>query len=816
MSTETQGPRKGRRGGASSRTGKAKAEGSPKGAPEPRKPAADTSAADKPAKAGRAKATDKRDVPKAKSGARGKSSGRGKGDGDAPKGRSGRGPRYPGAERRPALKPLDQHQRHHDDLTATEIEHQLLVTLLKQMKDSLNVKQLLQRANLDDQLTEREAIALLERLQAEGKVEETANRRYRADQRGDEIEGKVELTREGNYIVTHPELSEAIVLPPLDHIGAFVGDTVRVRLGGRRKGSLRAEAVEVITRARETWVGTLELHDGRAYVMPQDGKVKVNFFVSSRDLAGAQAGDRVIVRLLKWYAGEPQGKIEQVLGRAGTHQAEMHAIVAEFGLETDFDADVVAEAEAFKGISKRDLEGRRDFRRVLTFTIDPIDAKDFDDAISLRKLDDGNLEIGVHIADVSHYVRPGSRLDAHAFDRATSVYLVDRTIPMLPERLSNDLCSLVPNQDRLVFSAVFVMTPDGKQVSEWFGRGVIHSDRRFTYEEVQQILDQGFGEHVHELTTLNRIAHVLRRERFAEGSIGFETDEVKFQLDENFKPIAVYKKVRKDAHKLVEDFMLLANRRVARHVAKARKKPEVPMVYRIHDVPNGEKLEKLRKFVGTFGYRLDIDRNKVSKSLNKLVVEAVGKPEEALIQTVAIRSMPKAIYTIHNMGHYGLGFDYYTHFTSPIRRYPDVLVHRILQRVLDGVPDDEVLGDEETLETLCKHSSDREKRAAEAERASIKYKQVEFLTGLIGTEHDGVISGVTDWGMYVELDTNKCEGLIPQREMHDDHYELDEATYTLRGRKRGRTFRLGDRVRVKVHKTNLLRRTADFRFITKL
>ncbi len=739
-------------------------------------------------------------------------------DGGKDNGRSGGKRRADGA---PRLKPMAPHQRHHEDLSTTEVEHLLLVTLVKQMKDSLNVKQLLQAANLDDQLTEKQATALIERLKAEGKmaeakVQETANRRARTTNVGDELTGKVESTREGNYVVNLPEVGEPILLPPLDSIGAFVGDTVRVVLGGRRKGALRAEAVEVLERAKDTWVGTLDHRNGRYVVTPQEHKVKVEFMVSAKELNGAQPGDRVVVQLLRWAAGEPIGRIDKVLGRAGTHQAEMHAIVAEFGLSTEFDPAVEAEANAFKGISKREIEGRRDFRKVLTFTIDPVDAKDFDDAISFRKLEDGNLEIGVHIADVSHYVRPGTLLDDEAIERATSVYLVDRTIPMLPEHLSNNLCSLVPNQDRLVFSAVFVLTPEGKAVSEWFGRGVIHSDRRFSYEEVQQILDQGFGEHIHELSTLNRIAHVLRRERFAEGSIGFETDEVKFQLDENFKPVAVHKKVRKDSHKLIEDFMLLANRRVARYVAKARRKPEVPMVYRIHDVPSAEKLENLRKFAGTFGYRLDTDRNKVSKSLNKLVMEAVGKPEENLIQTVAIRSMPKAIYTTHNMGHYGLGFEYYTHFTSPIRRYPDVLSHRILQRVIDGLPDDPTLSDPEALEALCKHASDREKRAAEAERASIKYKQVEFLTGLIGTEHDGVISGVTEWGMYVELDTNKCEGLVPLRDITDDHYELDEATYTLRGRKRGRTFRLGDRVRVKVHRTNLLRRTADFRLIGKL
>jgi ribonuclease R len=735
----------------------------------------------------------------------------------APPRTRGKRPKLTRPDGRPELKPMAEHQRHHEDLTPVQIEKLLLATLLDQVKDSLNVKQLLMKSHLDDQLTERDAIELLQRLAGLGKVEETSNRRYRADQRGLEVTGKVEHPRDGAPFVTAPDLGEPVMLPPLDHIGAFVGDTVRVTIGPRKKGVLRAEACEVVKRAREDYVGTLLQTNGRYSFNPQDGRIKPDFFVSHKDIAEGKPGDRVVVQLTQWHAGEPQGKVVRVLGAAGTHQAEMHAIVAEFGLHTTFDPAVEDEANAYTNvISKKDLAARRDFRKILTFTIDPPDAKDFDDAISFRKLDDGTYEIGVHIADVSHYVKPGTLLDEEGIERATSVYLVDRTIPMLPEHLSNNLCSLVPNQDRLVFSAVFVFSPDGMPVSEWFGRGVIHSDRRFAYDEVQQILDQGFGEHVHELTTLNRIAHALRKERFANGSIGFETDEIKFQLDANFKPIGVYKKVRKDAHKLIEDFMLLANRQVARFVAKARKKPEVPMVYRVHDIPSAEKLATLKTFVGTFGYRLNTDRDKVSSSLNKLVVEATGKPEEGLIQTVAIRSMPKAIYTTHNMGHYGLGFEYYTHFTSPIRRYPDVLSHRILQLVLDGQLNDPLLTDPDALEALCKHCSDREKRAAEAERASIKFKQVEFLEGLLGTEHEGIISGVTEWGMYVELEANKCEGMVPLRELHDDHYELDPATYTLRGRKRGRTFRLGDRVRVKVHKTNLVRRTADFRLISKL
>jgi ribonuclease R len=394
------------------------------------------------------------------------------------------------------------------------------------------------------------------------------------------------------------------------------------------------------------------------------------------------------------------------------------------------------------------------------------------------------------------------------------VYLVDRTIPMLPERLSNHLCSLVPHEDRLTFGAVFEITDKGKVKSEWFGRTIIHSDHRFSYEDAQAVIDAGIGAHAQELIMLNTIAHALRKERFAQGSVGFETDEVKFRLDENFKPIAVYRKTRFDAHKLIEDFMLLANRRVARYVAKMRKKPqELPFVYRIHATPSQEKLTALKNFVATFGYKLDTeDESKVSQSLNKLVTDSVGKPEENLIQTIAIRSMPKAVYTTHNVGHYGLGFEYYTHFTSPIRRYPDVLVHRLLARYLESP----VTADADALEAMCKHSSEREKRAADAERASVKFKQVEFLEGMLGQTADGIVSGVTDWGIYVELLDNKCEGMVPLRELRDDHYELDEKNYQLIGRRSRKTIRLGDKVRVQVKKTNLVKRIADFKMVEKL
>lgn len=699
-------------------------------------------------------------------------------------------------------------------------EEMLLEKLRASVDQSLNVKQLLADEELREKLKGTSVLDLLRSLEKDRKVEDVGNAKFRLDIRDEVYTAKLETARDGRAWVQIQELGQEVALDTREPLKAFHGDMVRIKIKDRKKGRVEAKLLEVLKPARTQFVGTIDSNGRSAYLVPQESRIRPDFHIPNDKLGGARHGDKVLVKITGWRHEKPDAEVIRVLGQAGAHNTEMHAIVLEFGLETHFPPEVQAIADAIPDqIPAEEVARRRDMRSTLTFTIDPEDAKDFDDAISYKELGDGIIELGVHIADVSHYLRPGTMLDEDAYSRATSVYLVDRTIPMLPERLSNDLCSLKPNVDRLCFSAVFHIDNHGSIRQEWFGRTVIHSDRRFTYEEVQQILDNGAqrpedARFIAELTYLNQLAHVLRRERFAQGSISFETEEVKFKLDEQFRPVEVYKKIRKDAHKLIEDFMLLANRRVAAFVAKHRKPPhEVPFVYRIHDVPMPEKLQNLRQFVGSFGYRLEVDdKKKISKSINRLVTDVVGKPEEALIQTVAIRSMPKAVYTVHNIGHYGLGFEYYTHFTSPIRRYPDVLSHRILQQVLDG----NILVNEEELEEMCIHCSEREKRAAEAERASIKYKQVEYLGAIIGQQAEGIISGVTDWGIYVELDGNKCEGMIPLRDLHDDHYELDEKNYLLRGKRRGNVFRLGDRLRIEVKKTNLAKRIADFKLIGRV
>ncbi len=693
-------------------------------------------------------------------------------------------------------------------------EEALLAKLRESIHESMNVKQLLADADLKERLKDVSVLDLLKQLEKEEKVEDTGNNKFRAELKGEIFTGKLETARDGRAWVFVQELEQEVQLDTEEPIKAFHGDIVRIRVRDRKKGKLQAWLLDILKPAKTQFVGTIDRTARAYYMIPQEGRIKPDFIIHEDSLKGATHGQKVLVRIKSWKNRHPEAEVIQVLGEAGTHNTEMNAIVLEFGLDTFFPETSVSEAEAIpREIPAEEIKRRRDFRNITTFTIDPVDAKDFDDALSYRKLADGTVEVGVHIADVSHYLKPDTALDADAIHRATSVYLVDRTVPMLPERLSNDLCSLRPNEDRLCFAAVFKIDAEGNIIEEWFGRTAIHSNRRFTYEEVQEILEGAPGDYAEELLHLNQLAYILRKERFAQGSINFETEEVKFKLDENFKPVSVFKKVRKDAHKLVEDFMLLANRRVASYVAHFSKKPQVPYPYRIHDVPQPEKLEQLRGFVGSFGYKIETtDKKKIAKSINRLVTDVDGKPEQNLIQSVAIRAMPKAIYTTFNVGHYGLGFEYYAHFTSPIRRYPDVLAHRILQQVLDG----KVLVDADELEELCAHCSERERRAAEAERASIKYKQVEFLSALIGQEFDGIISGVTDWGIYVELNDNKCEGMLSLRDMTDDHYELDERNYLLRGKRRGRTFRLGDKLRVEVKKTNLVKRIADFKLIEKL
>jgi ribonuclease R len=598
---------------------------------------------------------------------------------------------------------------------------------------------------------------------------------------------------------------------------ALNGDLVRVRLRGVRDGRLTGDVVEVLKRERSEVVGRLQMSGPIGFVKPDNRKAYFDVMVPPDQLGDSRNGDKVLVRITDFpeHDGEgrnPVGTIIRNFGAAGQNEAEINAIMAEFGLPFEFPTAVEEEADAIPTtISKEEIAKRRDFRDILTFTIDPADAKDFDDALSLRTLENGNYEVGVHIADVTHYVRPGTELEREGKSRATSVYLVDRVIPMLPENLSNGLCSLRPNEDKLTFSAVFELDEKGKLQDSWFGKTVIHSDRRFSYEEAQERIETGEGDYAEEINLLNRLAKKLSAERFRKGAITFETQEVKFKLGPDGKPLGVYVKERKDAHKLIEEFMLLANKRVAEFVFGLKKtKPRFTMVYRTHEAPDPERLENFSLFALKFGHKLNLSNpKKVSTELNKLSEEVVGKPEQNVIQGLAIRSMSKAIYTTEPLGHFGLAFAHYSHFTSPIRRYPDMMAHRLLEHYLEGGKNMPV----EPVEEECKHSSAREKLAANAERASIKYKQVEYIGAHIGEQFTGVVSGLTERGIYVEIEENKCEGMIRISDLPGDTFELDKDNYRLVGRGSKRIIQFGDELQVVVTAANLLDRTIDMELV---
>ncbi|GAB2764434.1 ribonuclease R [Rhabdobacter roseus] len=596
--------------------------------------------------------------------------------------------------------------------------------------------------------------------------------------------------------------------------GALDSDTVRVQVfsDGRARGQrLEGRVTEVLERGRTHVVGTVEIWPKYALVQPDHRKLYEPIHVRLDQLGKAQERDKVIVKIVQWptKTRQAEGEVTEVLGQAGDNNAEMHAILAEYGLPYHFPPEVEKEAlDIADAIPEKEAQKRRDFRSITTFTIDPADAKDFDDALSVRFLEKGNVEVGVHIADVAHYVQPGSELEKEAYRRATSVYLVDRTVPMLPEKLSNNLCSLRPNEDRLAFSAVFELTPKGKILNEWFGRTIIHSDRRFSYEEAQEVLDSGTGDFPEELTLLNQIAKTLRTERFQRGAINFETTEVRFRLDENGKPLGIYTKERKDAHKLIEEFMLLANKRVAEYVYSLSKgKNKNTMVYRVHESPDLERLQTFASFVAKLGYKIEVeDEKQIAQTMNHMLDEVEGKPEQNLIESLAVRTMAKARYSVEDLGHFGLAFRRYSHFTSPIRRYPDVLAHRLLQHYLDGgesVP-------AEPYEDASKHSSERERLAAEAERASIKYKQIEYMgTMPPDREFEGIITGVTDFGLFVEITETASEGLVRMNDLGDDYYELDKENYRLLGQRTKKVYTFGDKVQVRVKDTNLARRSMD-------
>jgi ribonuclease R len=691
------------------------------------------------------------------------------------------------------------------------IKSSLINFLHQNPGESFNYKQIAARMGLHSHEERDILLSCLEELLKEGQLDELDRGKYTPTFETQYVEGKVDMTKAGSAFIIVPGAEDDIYVGSNKLKTALHGDQVKVLLYARRNGKRpEGEVVEVLERRKLEFAGIVQVHERFAFLVPDDKRMVTDIFIPISKLGEAQNGEKAIVRIVEWPEGgkSPIGEVVQVLGKPGEHTTEMNAIIAEFNLPTSFPAIVERDAEAIpEAIPEEEIEKRWDFRGTATFTIDPVDAKDFDDALSMRKLDNGQWEVGIHIADVSYYVREGTPLDKEALERGTSVYLVDRVIPMLPEKLSNNLCSLRPNEDKLAFSVVVVLDDEANVVQEWYGRTVINSQKRFAYEEAQEILEGAEGPFSEELHTLNRLAYKLRERKFAEGAISFETEEVKFKLDENGKPLGVYKKVRKDAHKLIEDFMLLANRKVAEFIFKKNETMhDKPFVYRVHDKPNDEKLEAFARVAATFGYRVNTTSEKaIAQSLNRLLINVEGKPEQNMLQTLAIRSMAKAFYTTTKSSHYGLAFDYYTHFTSPIRRYPDVIAHRLLAFYLSGGKG----VDQDYIEMQCQHSSEMEVRAAEAERASIKYKQVEYMQDKVGMEFDGLISGVTEWGIYVEMTENKCEGMVRISDLRDDYYNFDEDRFLIRGFNTGKTYQLGDAVRVKVAAANLQQRTID-------
>ena len=657
---------------------------------------------------------------------------------------------------------------------------------------------------------------ILSDLLADDYITEVDKNKYKLNNHGIEMTGTFQRKSNGKNSFIPEGGGDPIFVAERNSAHAMNNDKVRIAFYAKRRGcEAEGEVIEILQRANDTFVGTLEVEKSYAFLVTENRTLANDIFIPKDKLKGGKTGDKAVVKVTEWpdKAKNPIGQVLDILGKAGDNTTEMHAILAEFGLPYVYPQSVEKAADKIPAeISAEEIARREDFRKVTTFTIDPKDAKDFDDALSIRPLKDGLWEVGVHIADVTHYVKEGSIIDKEAEKRATSVYLVDRTIPMLPERLCNFICSLRPNEEKLAFSAIFDITEKGEVRDSRIVHTVIESDRRFTYEEAQQIIETKEGDFKDEILMLDTIARALREKRFTAGAINFDRYEVKFEIDEKGKPISVYFKESKDANKLVEEFMLLANRTVAEKIGKAPKgkKPKV-LPYRIHDLPDPEKLDNLAQFIARFGYRLRTSGTKtdVSKSINHLLDDIQGKKEENLIETVSIRAMQKARYSTHNIGHYGLAFDYYTHFTSPIRRFPDMMVHRLVTRYMDGGRS----VSETKYEDLCDHSSNMEQIAANAERASIKYKQVEFMSERLGQTYDGVISGVTEWGLYVELNENKCEGMIPIRDLDDDYYEFDEKNYCLRGRRKNRIYSLGDAITVKVARANLEKKQLDFALV---
>lgn len=704
-------------------------------------------------------------------------------------------------------------QNKSQNIDKQQLKQKIMAIFSQQKGRLLNYKQVSSQLLSYDKQERKLIASLLNELMQEKKLEEVHRGRYRMKPRTGQITGQVKMSRRGFASIISSDVDEEVLVNWKNLKNALHGDIVKVNLYGKRNSEFyEGEVVEIIERRKMKFVGVIEAAQGYAFLIPDGKFIPFDIFIPPQQLNGAKNGEKAIVSITRWpdHSKSPEGKVLEVLGKPGDNDVEMHAIMVEYDLPYQFPESVMKDAEQIPAeISEEEIASRRDFRNITTFTIDPDDAKDFDDALSYRKLDNGLFEIGVHIADVTHYVNEKSVLNDEAEKRATSVYLVDRVVPMLPERLSNFICSLRPNEDKLCYSVVFQMTENAEVKDYWIGRTIINSDRRFTYDDAQHLIEKQEGELAKEIGDLHELATKLRDNRFVRGAFNFERDEIKFKLDEDGKPTGVYTKTMKEANWLIEEFMLLANRKVAEFIGKAQKK-HLTFVYRIHDEPNIDRIHGFQSFIKRFGYKIDAgNTQKLSSSMNTILKKVQGKPEQHVVEDLAIRSMAKAEYSTTNIGHYGLAFDYYTHFTSPIRRFPDMMVHRLLTRYLDG-------GDSARMdkyELLCKHSSDMEQLATKAERSSIKYKQAEFLQDKLGTEFDGVISGVQKFGLFVEIKENACEGLVPMRSLTDDFYVFDEDNYQLYGKHSGKRYRLGDDLRVRIINVDLQRKIVDMEIV---